>query len=131
MKNFRLSEDDFSRVVNMIKIGERPLASAKLSIVDGLPMSTIAKQFGVSREAVRKSVARIYRYWNTFSGTETNAAKSAAIGILKSAMKNADIPSDWEPVVVYLPKNMANTIKNLELDKLQELKNKQLENVNS
>ena len=131
MKNFRLSEDDFKSVVSKIRIGERPLTSAKLSIVDGLPMSTVAKQLGVSREAVRKSVSRVRRYWNTFSGTEINAAKSAALGILKSAMKNADIPSDWQPVVVYLPKNMANTIKNLESDKLQELKNNQLENVNS
>ena len=127
MQSFRLSEAEFNRVISMIKIGDRPLLSAKLSIVDGLPMGVIAEQLGVSREAVRKSILRVHKTWETFSGSGIDAVKNAAIGMLKAEMDKANIPDSWEPVVVYLPKNMANTIKNLEKDKLQELKNNHLE----
>ena len=127
MQRFRLSEAEFNQVISMIKIGDRPLLSAKLSIVDGLPMGVIAEQLGVSREAVRKSILRVHKTWETFSGSGIDAVKNAAIGMLKAEMDKANIPDSWEPVVVYLPKNMANTIKNLEKDKLQELKNDHLE----
>jgi len=127
MKSFRLSEAEFNHVVSMIKIADRPLLSAKLFIVDGLPMGIIAEQLGVSREAVRKAILRVHKTWETFSGSGIDAVKNAAIGMLKAEMDKANIPDSWEPVVVYLPKNMANTIKNLEKDKLQELKNNHLE----
>ena len=127
MQRFRLSEAEFNQVISMIKIGDRPLLSAKLSIVDGLPMGVIAEQLGVSREAVRKSILRVHKTWETFSGSGIDAVKNAAIGMLRAEMDKANIPDSWEPVIVYLPKNMANTIKNLEKDKLQELKNDHLE----
>lgn len=127
MKSFRLSEAEFNHVVSMIKIGDRPLLSSKLSIVDGLPTGVIAEQLGVSREAVRKSILRVHKTWETYSGTGIDAVKNAAIGMLKAEMDKAGIPDSWEPVVVYLPTNMANTIRNLEIDKLKELKNNQLE----
>lgn len=121
MMNFRLSSDDFNRAVSTIKMGKRPQDAAQLVVVDGLSLGQVSKQLGISREAVRKSALRVKTAWVGVSGDSIDSVKRAAMGMLEDEMKHSDIPDDWEPVVVYLPKNMAKTIRNLERDKLQEL----------
>jgi len=121
MMNFRLSENDFNQAIDLIHIGDRPKLAAKKVLVEGLSLGQVSKQLDISREAVRKSALRVKNVWIDANGNIIGAVKRAATGMLKEEMKNIGIPDDWEPVVVYLPKNMAKTIKNLENDKLEGL----------
>lgn len=122
MVNFRLSKSDFSRAVSSITIGDRPKLAAQMVVVDGLSLSQTSEQLGISREAVRKSALRVKNAWIDVNGNTIESVKRAATGMLKEEMSTVGVPDDWEPVVVYLPQNMAKTIRNLEQDKLQDLK---------
>lgn len=121
MMNFRLSESDFNQAISLINIGDRPKLAAKKVLVEGLSLGQVSEQLDISREAVRKSALRVKNTWVDANGNIIGAVKRAATGMLKQEMKNIGIPDNWEPVVVYLPKNMAKTIKNLENDKLEGL----------
>jgi len=118
---FRLSESDFNQTVSSIQIGDRPKLAARKVLVEGLSLAQASQLLNISKEAIRKSALRVKNAWIDTNGNTMASVKRAAFGMLKGEMKDLGIPNDWEPVVVYLPKSMANTIKNLELDKLQGL----------
>lgn len=46
------------------------------------------------------------------------AVRESAIGLMREAMRLQPIPEGLEPVVVYLPRSMAKTIRELETQQL-------------
>ena len=73
---------------------------------------------GYFQEAVRKSVGRVATAWQHLNLSELDAAREAAIGLMRGIMPEQGIPKGWEPVVVYLPRSMAKSIRELEVQQL-------------
>lgn len=119
MINCRLSEEDFRRVVATLKrFRERPQQAAWRVLVAGETLETAASVLDISKEAVRKSVARVAAAWQHLNLSELDAAREAAIGLMREIMPGQGIPEGWEPVVVYLPRSMAKSIRELEVQQL-------------
>lgn len=122
MISYRLSATDFERAAAALsRLAERPRRSAHKVLVEGLTLEDTAAQQDISKEAVRKAVTRLLGAWKGLHFSEVEAARSAATGMLRAALEaGRDVPEGWEPVVVFLPRSMARTVKNLELQQLQK-----------
>lgn len=122
MISYRLSETDFERAASTLnRLADRPRQSAHQVLVEGQTLEEVATQQTISKEAVRKAVTRLLDAWKSLHFSELEAARSAATGMLRAAVDaGRDVPEGWEPVVVFLPRSMAKTVKNLELQQLQK-----------
>jgi hypothetical protein len=119
MVSYRLSAEDFRKAVGTLKrFGERPQQAAQRVLVGGETLELAASALDISKEAVRKSVGRVAAAWRTMNLSEMDAVREAAIGLMREAMHIQPIPEGWEPVVVYLPRSMAKTIRELETQQL-------------
>jgi hypothetical protein len=119
MVSYKLSAEDFKQTVHLLKrFGERPQQAAWRVLVEGETLELASTALHISKEAVRKSVRRVANAWRTMHLSEMDAVREAAIGLMREAMHNQAIPEDWEPVVVYLPRSMAKTIRELETQQL-------------
>lgn len=119
MASFKLSEADFAQVADSLKrFSARPRDAARRVLVAGETLETVSGALLISKEAVRKSADRVAQAWLSQHCSEVEAARTAAAGLMRSAMPDGGIPKDWEPVVVYLPARMAKTIRELENQQL-------------
>lgn len=125
MINYRLSEDDFRQVVSTLKrFRERPQQAAWRVLVAGETLETTASALEISKEAVRKSVGRVVAAWQHLNLSELDATRKAATGLMQEIMPRQGIPNGWEPVVVYLPRSMAKSIRELEIQQLAAVRKK-------
>lgn len=125
MINYRLSEDDFRQVVSTLKrFRERPQQAAWRVLVAGETLETTASALEISKEAVRKSVGRVVAAWQHLNLSELDATRKAATGLMQEIMLRQGIPNGWEPVVVYLPRSMAKSIRELEIQQLAAVRKK-------
>lgn len=125
MINYRLSEDDFTQVVSTLKrFRERPQQAAWRVLVAGETLETTASALEISKEAVRKSVGRVVAAWQHLNLSELDATRKAAMGLMQEIMPRQGIPNGWEPVVVYLPRSMAKSIRELEIQQLAAVRKK-------
>ncbi len=131
MISYRLSETDFERAASTLnRLAERPRQSAHQVLVEGQTLEEVATRQAISREAVRKAVTRLLDAWKSLHFSELEAVRSAATGMLRAAVDaGRDVPEGWEPVVVFLPRSMARTVQNLELQQLQKSSGKAVKDV--
>ncbi|MBO0611491.1 TrfB-related DNA-binding protein [Thiothrix fructosivorans] len=119
MVSSRLSAENFRQAVGTLKrFGERPQQAAWRVLVKGETLEMAAVALSISKEAVRKSVGRVTNAWRTMHLSEMEAVRERAIGLMREAMRLLPIPEGWEPVVVYLPRSMTKTIRELETQQL-------------
>lgn len=131
MISYRLSETDFERAASTLnRLAERPRQSAHQVLVEGQTLEEVATRQAISREAVRKAVTRLLDAWKSLHFSELEAVRSAATGMLRAVVDaGRDVPEGWEPVVVFLPRSMARTVQNLELQQLQKSSGKAVKDV--
>lgn len=82
----RLDADAFGSTIEGLNIGERPIAMARAVLVDGRSQSGVARDQGVSRNAVCLAVNRIWE-------------------------AHQDVPAGFERVNAVLPKQKAAIVR--------------------